>query len=119
MLRGTRDGAAARQPQDLLFLDDCASGSSAAATQAYRDSFASARAKRMRELADAEAAAKAAAEAKARGAGAAWMCEVEASSKIFTGTGRSREEALGSARSTCGSHVEASYCSKAECKKTM
>jgi hypothetical protein len=33
--------------------------------------------------------------------------------------GASREEALGSARSSCGSHLQASYCSKADCKQSL
>jgi hypothetical protein len=45
-----------------------------------------------------------------------WVCEVEASSKIFTGVGSSRDEAFRSARDTCAFHFQTSYCTRAECK---
>jgi hypothetical protein len=43
---------------------------------------------------------------------------VEARSKVFTGTGGTRAEALGSARETCGSHFQASLCNKADCRQS-
>lgn len=52
-------------------------------------------------------------------AAAGWVCEVEARSKVFTGAGGTREEALGSARASCGSHFQASYCTKADCKQSL
>lgn len=48
-----------------------------------------------------------------------WVCEVEASQKIFTGEGLSRQEAVSAARNTCSSHFQSSYCRKAECKKSL
>lgn len=49
-----------------------------------------------------------------------WACELEANAKVFTGVGLSRDEALHSARSTCGSHFQASYCTgKVDCKPLL
>lgn len=45
-----------------------------------------------------------------------WVCEVESSSKIFTGVGISETEAAGAARSTCSSHFQARSCERAECR---
>ncbi len=49
----------------------------------------------------------------------AWVCEVEANSKIFTGVGASQQAAVHSAQSTCGSHFQASYCHHAECRQNL
>jgi ribosomal protein L16/L10AE len=49
----------------------------------------------------------------------AWVCEVEASQKIFTGMGVSQEEASKAAHTTCASHLQASYCRKTECKENL
>ena len=51
--------------------------------------------------------------------GLSWVCEVEASSKIFTGVGVTKDEALGSAKANCGAHFQASYCTKADCKQNL
>lgn len=48
-----------------------------------------------------------------------WVCEVEASRKVFTGVGASQDEALRSAKDTCGSHFQASYCTQTECKQSL
>lgn len=48
-----------------------------------------------------------------------WVCEVEASQKIFTGVGQSHDEAMRSARSNCGAHFQASSCQQAECSKKL
>lgn len=45
-----------------------------------------------------------------------WVCEVESSSKIFTGVGFSEVEATRAAQSTCSSHFQARSCERAECK---
>lgn len=49
----------------------------------------------------------------------AWVCEVEASEKIFTGIGSSKTDALDAALNTCASHLQASYCQKTECKTNL
>lgn len=46
----------------------------------------------------------------------AWVCEVESSSKVFTGVGSTRDEASVQARGSCSSHFQARSCAKAECK---
>jgi hypothetical protein len=49
----------------------------------------------------------------------AWVCEIEANAKVFTGVGISQEEAIQSARKTCGSHMQSSSCGSTECRKTL
>jgi hypothetical protein len=49
----------------------------------------------------------------------AWVCEVEAESKVFTGVGASVEEARRSARDTCSTHFQASNCQQAECSHSL
>jgi len=49
----------------------------------------------------------------------AWICEVEASSKIFTGVGHSLAEARISAQNSCGAHFRASSCQQSECKQSL
>lgn len=119
--RGVKDGKSSRQP-DLSFLQGCNDESRATALAAYRDSFEISKAKRDKEEEESpEAKAlKPPSILPARDpAGETWVCEVEASSKVFTGTGLSREEALGLARSTCVSHFQASYCTESSCKKDL
>lgn len=48
-----------------------------------------------------------------------WVCEVEASEKVFTGMGASKAEAAEAAHTTCSSHFQASYCGKTECKQSL
>ncbi len=119
--RGLKDGKGARNP-DLSFLQGCSDESRSAALSAYRDSYEAAKAKRVKEeLEEAEAAAlKPPAILPGREpAAAGWVCEVEASSKVFTGTGLSREEALSLARNTCVSHFQASICTESSCRKNL
>lgn len=48
-----------------------------------------------------------------------WVCEVEASQKVFTGVGPDLAEATEAAKTSCSSHFRASYCRKAECKQSL
>lgn len=50
---------------------------------------------------------------------AGWVCEVEASSKIFTGVGSSAEEASRSAQATCSTHSQSDSCSQTECSRSL
>ena len=124
--RALKDVRSARGP-DLSFLQGCSDESRNAALSAYRDSFEAAKARKGKgePEADAEAdteleALKAPSVLPAREpATEAWVCEIEANSKIFTGTGISRDEALMLAKKTCGSHFTSSYCTESNCKKSM
>ncbi len=118
--RGIRDGKSGKSPE-IAFFQTCSDDSRAAAVGAYRDAYETARIKRSKE--DAEAfLVPAAATLTAAGrepAAQSWVCEVEAGSKIFTGTGISKDEALGSAKATCVSHNHPSSCDSAECKQNL
>lgn len=49
-----------------------------------------------------------------------WICEVEASSKIFTGVGQSEGGALKEAQDNCGAHFQAKECSESsECRQSL
>jgi len=49
-----------------------------------------------------------------------WICEVEASSKVFTGVGQSESAALKAAQDTCGAHFQAKECSEfSECRQSL
>jgi hypothetical protein len=123
--RGAREASQGRA-LDLGFSHSCSPASRVDAIAAYRDGYDSVKPHPAEETASAELAtgenAPASVEASAvlRGpAATAWVCEVEANSKIFTGVGATRDEALGSAKSTCGSHFQASYCNKSDCKQSL
>ncbi len=118
--RGTKDGKAGKGP-DLSFLQACVEESRAVSLSSYRDAFEAAKSKRVKEEKEEEAAPVAATLTPAGRQPAAqnWVCEVEANSKIFTGTGISKDEALGSAKSTCVSHFQPSNCTFAECKQNL
>ena len=49
----------------------------------------------------------------------AWVCEVEASAKIFTGVGASAEEASRAAQKNCSTHFQASSCQQTECSRSL
>jgi hypothetical protein len=49
----------------------------------------------------------------------AWVCEIEANAKVFTGVGISQEEAIQSAKKTCDSHMQSSSCGTTECRKNL
>jgi hypothetical protein len=132
--RGLKDGASGRRA-DSSFLKTCNADSRAPALGAYREGFETTRPKHKasREESDEEDDAVETLSVKPVAVPSAlpaprpvrepsalsWVCEVEANSKVFTGVGGTREEALGSARSTCGSHFQASYCTKADCKQSL
>lgn len=48
-----------------------------------------------------------------------WVCEVEASTKVFTGVGASAEEATLSAQASCGTHFQSSSCTQTECTRSL
>jgi hypothetical protein len=120
--RGSRDGKAGRLP-DLSFLQYCATAEARGqALQAYREAFEAARPKRAKDHHE-ESLALPIGSLPPVGREPAtphnWVCEVEANSKVFTGSGPSKEEALGLARSTCVSHFQASNCADSECKQNL
>ncbi len=119
--RGVRDAKQGRDP-DLSFLQSCQDEARSVAFTAYRESFESTKAKMEKEAKAVLPAPGLKPPSVLPGrdpAGDAWVCEVEANSKVFTGTGLSQEEALGLARSTCVSHFQASHCTEASCKKNL
>lgn len=133
--RGQRDGLASRN-LEMSYLNSCPLMIREVLRASYRSGFEVSRAavKRNRDLEkqlpaeeemEEEASVQPTAEELARLAPArdpaspSWICEVEASSKIFTGMGITREEALSSARSSCGSHLQASSCQNADCKQSL
>jgi hypothetical protein len=120
--RGAKDGKSGKVP-DLSFLQACVEESRALSLSSYRDAFETAKAKRLKEEIEKESAAAPTAvtftPAGRQPAAQNWVCEVEANSKIFTGTGISKDEALGSAKSTCVSHFQPSNCTSVECKQNL
>jgi hypothetical protein len=127
--RGAKDGAAGRKIH-LQFTRACTSATRELAAAAYREGFESSRPKRKpgltalkeiaedEELADSESLLPLPSPMRAPSA-ISWVCEVEASSKVFTGVGITQTQALGSARANCGSHFQASYCTKSDCRQNM
>lgn len=116
--RGARDGKAGRNA-DLSFLQNCSPENQSVASVAYREAFDAAKARRNKVESNELGSAAMAAPVGREPAGQRWVCEVEANSKVFTGTGISRDEALGSAKSTCVSHFQASNCTQSECKQSL
>ena len=142
LAHGVKEGASSHKA-DLSFLPSCSPESRGAALAAYREGFKSGRSSRIREKRE-PSAQETAEEGEEQSSGEAeapldaatmaglllpgslkevaavsWVCEVEAESKVFTGVGVTRDEALGSARATCGSHIQASNCTKADCKQNL
>lgn len=124
--RGAKDGVSGHNFEQA-FLRSCSPESRGAARLAYREGFG---ASHVREegkikLEKIEVTGEILPEIFSissplpESASIAWVCEVEANSKIFTGVGGTRDEALGSARSTCGSHFRASYCQKSDCRQNL
>lgn len=118
--RGLKDGKNGRSP-DLSFLQGCVEESRNVSLAAYRDAYETAKNKRLKEEHEELSAPMDAAMLPAgrQPATQSWVCEVEAGSKIFTGTGISKDEALGSAKSTCVSHYQPANCTAAECRQNL
>lgn len=117
--RGARDAKAGRA-SDTGFLENCLPENRAAGIAAYREAFeAAAKTKRVKEDAESAITTAASLPPSRKPAAQSWVCEVEANSKIFTGSGASKAEALGAAKSTCVSHFQPSYCNESECKQNL
>jgi hypothetical protein len=125
--RGMKDGAAGRKTY-LQFTRSCTPATRDLAVAAYREGFELSRPKRKagvtaqkEEVEDEEQAeSELLLPSPVRAPSAiSWVCEVEASSKVFTGVGVTQTQALGSARAHCGSHFQASYCTKSDCRQTL
>ncbi len=121
--RGVKDGASGHGPQ-LSFLHSCSIESRSSAQFAYREGFEEGRAQREPEFEKIESEiafplTNLDPSPVRKPAADSWVCEVEAQSKVFTGIGGTRDEALVSARSNCGSHFQASSCNKADCKQSF
>ncbi|HEY8279459.1 MAG TPA: hypothetical protein VIH99_07550 [Bdellovibrionota bacterium] len=96
----------------------CTPSTRAPAIAAYHEGFESGRSRREKEKAEVGEGPHTDARER-KPATLPWVCEVEASSKVFTGVGNTRDQALGSAMENCGSHFQASYCAEAECKQNL
>jgi hypothetical protein len=131
LARGVKDGAGGRKAS-LSFLQTCTAETRVSAKAAYREGYASARPKKkeaaiepIEEIEDdgadvaTDTPAPPVTPVREPSAAVSWVCEIEANSRVFTGAGLSRDEALGAARATCGSHFQASYCTKADCKQNL
>ena len=113
--RGAKDSEEGL-PLNFGFAQTCPSGSRAEVMAAYRDGYnTQPESAKALEAVPGEATPSVLNPVKP----SSWVCEVEANSKVFTGIGSTREEALGSARTNCGSHVQANYCTKADCKQNL
>jgi len=115
MARGMKDGKAGKKP-DFSFLQECFGEARNISLKAYKESFEGTKAKRNRDE-ETSPVDSVLSPATREPANHNWVCEVEAYSKVFTGSGLSKEEALGSARSTCVSHFQASNCSDSDCRR--
>jgi len=132
LTRGIKDGASGHKAR-FGFTRSCTPETRAIAVASYTEGFEASRPRRAHAAKELEEVAP---ESEAEEVGTldptvpvpstvrapstvAWECEIEANSKVFTGSGITRDEALGSARATCGSHFQAQYCTKSDCKQTL
>lgn len=105
-------------PASTAFARLCTSETMASGIKKYREGFAQGRTNlKMRAAAANEASANRVLQTLP--SSPAWVCEVEASAKVFTGVGGSLEEATRSAKDTCGAHFQSSSCQQAECKQNL
>lgn len=132
MARGVKDATTGHK-LSLSFLNSCTAESRADASAAYREGYASAHPKHKlvkdepqvdtsddEDTSPLDLSGPVVLPPPVREPSAvSWVCEVEANSRVFTGVGVTRDEALDSARATCGSHFQASYCTKSDCKQNM
>ncbi|MGZ3650350.1 MAG: hypothetical protein ACXVB9_21455 [Bdellovibrionota bacterium] len=131
LTRGIQDGASGHKAR-FGFTHSCTPETRALAVSAYTEGFEASRPRRAHIVKEEEVTPEAEAEevgtldpavpvpSTVRAPSTVqWECEIEANSKVFTGSGITRDEALGSARATCGSHYQAQYCTKSDCKQTL
>lgn len=117
-LRGQRD-AQQGNPASTAFTGLCSEENISSALKQYREGYGAARsAQRQKSLAAIEEL-EANRTLQSVPAAPAWVCEVEASAKVFTGVGGSLEEATRSAKDTCGAHFQSSSCTQTECKQNL
>ncbi len=109
--RGKRDAENGLMPAVAIY-KSCNSEEKAAATQAYKRGFESVAAET--SLSSSEKEIK-----NSTPTPNAWVCEIEANSKVFTGVGNSQEEAIRSAQNTCGAHLQSSSCGESECRSSL
>lgn len=114
--RGVGDGTLARSPG--YGPPGACSAEASLLRQAYREGYESVRSRRL-GAGRGPAGGRVADGYGLPSSRKAWVCEVEASEKIFTGIGTSQEEAYTLAHSTCSAHFQSSYCQKTECKANL
>ena len=119
---GVEDGEEGQQRQ-LPLLKDCEESDRPALMKRYRNGFelGGARAKSKRKSSELPVPML---ESKSKKdmdqTPPSWICEVEASSKVFTGVGQSEVGALKAARDNCGAHFQAKECSEfSECRQSL
>jgi hypothetical protein len=111
--RGVQD---ARQGKSAShsFTEQCDPENISQLTKRYRQGYASEKSRQRQKAVKKENEAR-----FSSLAASAWICEVEAFAKVFTGVGASMDEALKSAKSSCGAHFQASSCNQSDCKKSL
>lgn len=125
-LKGLRDGEAGKAPDEASF-SLCSEAERAALQRHYRDGYAWGHSQHRDQQTPAvtgELIVKPQDIASGNRVVQAiptspWVCEVVASAKVFTGFGNSRDEAVSSAKESCGAHFQASRCGRMECKKSL
>jgi len=105
-------------PASTAFTQLCTSETIAVSVKKYKEGFAHGRANRKARAA-ATSEANVSRALQTLPSSPAWICEVEASAKVFTGVGGSLEEATRSAKDTCGAHFQSSSCQQTECKQNL
>ena len=116
--RGQRD-AQQGNAASTAFTRLCSEESMPSALRRYREGYGAVRAAQRQKALVAVEEQELARHLQSVPASPAWVCEVEASAKVFTGVGGSLEEATRSAKDTCGAHFQSSSCTHTECKQNL
>jgi hypothetical protein len=118
--RGVEDGEA-NTTLDAKFFQSCPDDQLPVIKKRYRNGYVLGKARAKARQKNGKATKAAPNEAVAKESSApSWVCEVEASSKVFTGVGQSEAEALKGAQDTCGAHFQAKECSEnLDCRQSL
>jgi len=116
--RGSDDAAEGRA-RDSAFLSLCPAGQREVFARAYREGYEAARRLRHREIEVARPEVLTTPAIARLPASPTWACEVESSSKVFTGIGLSETEAATAAKDACGAHFSQNACTQTECKRAL
>ena len=118
--RGVEDGES-KPTLDAKFFQTCPDEQLSVIKKRYRNGYVLGKARAKARQKPGKAAKTTPSEMMAKESSApSWVCEVEASSKVFTGVGQSEAEALKGARDTCGAHFQAKECSEnLDCRQSL